>query len=359
MIITCPNCGTHYDVKPGAIGPTGSMMRCRRCGYTWQQSIIHSIEVREQQVTMPAPEHVVMPSAPEPAPAPPPMPVPEPEPIPEPEPMPEPEPEPEPMPEPEPEPMPEPEPEPEPEEEDEPLSQDELDNLFGEDDAPPPIESMIDNPDDDGGETIDVSDLDLGDDTDEEQDPIPDSLSQPLPDPEDDEIPVGKPQFKIPPPEPKKPIGLIIAIVFAVLFIGVAGGGIAMKDAVIEMYPDAKGIYETVGLHKDEPGEGLAHQDVKPRRDVRNGVDFLIVEGMVTNVVEQAVMVPVLKVALTNVDGKEIRVQTLELDKKQLEPGEKVAFKVEFENPPGTARSMALGFLSAEEMMATENSDEH
>lgn len=355
MIITCPNCATHYDVKPEAIRPTGSMMRCARCGYSWQQSVIHSVEVREQQMTMAAPGMVAAaPAAAQAqpmvvaAPPPPPPPMPEPDPIPEPEP----EPIPEPEPEPEPEPIPEPEPEPEPEAEEEPLSQDELDNLFGEEEALPPIESMVDsNIDDDEAETIEVED------DEDELDAIPEGLTTPLLD-DDDEIPVGRPHFKKPPVEKKKPIAMIIGIIFAVLFIGVAGGGIALKDTIIEAMPMAKDYYVMAGLHTVEPGEGLSHEDVKPRRDVRNGVDFLIIEGNVINIAEGPLAVPMLKVELTNTEGKAIRTSITELPKTQLEPGDKIPFKVEFENPPGTARSMTLGFADAEEA-AQANGDGH
>ena len=349
MIITCPNCATHYDIKPEAIKPTGSMMRCARCGYAWQQSVIHSVEVREQQMTIPAP----VAAAPAPAvAAPPPPPPPIPEPVPEPEPIPEPEPMPEPEPIPEPE--PEPEQEPEPEEESEPLSQDELDNLFGEDEATiPAIESMIDtNLDDDEAETIEVED--------DEMEPIPDGLSEPMPRHDDDEIPVGRPRFKKPPPEKKKPVALIVAIVFAVLFIGTALTAFLAKDAIIKAIPMTKDYYVMAGIHKPEAGEGLAHQNVVGRRDVRNAIDYLIVEGVVANVVEEPVHVPLLKVALTNLKGEEVVIQTQELAKTQLEPGETISFKVEFENPPATARSMALSFVNAKDVAADgENAPEH
>ncbi|HEY9080240.1 DUF3426 domain-containing protein [Magnetovibrio sp.] len=344
MIITCPNCATHYDIKPEAIKPTGSMMRCARCGFTWQQSVIHSVEVREQQITIPV-AAAAAPAAPMPAapPPPPPPPAPEPEPIPEPEP----EPEPEPIPEPEPEPTPEPEPEPEPESE--PLSQDELDNLFGDDETTvPPIESMIDtNLDHDEPETIQVEDDDI--------EPIPDGLSEPMPRPDDDEIPVGRPRFKKPPPENKKPVALIVASVIVVLLVGVALTSVLAKNAIMKAIPMTKDYYVMLGIHHPEPGEGLAPQNVSGRRDVRNAIDYLIVEGIVANVEQQPIHVPLLKVALTNADGKEIRVMTQELPKTQLEPGETVPFKVEFENPPGTARSMVVGFVNPEDAAAAEN----
>ncbi len=38
MILTCPNCGTQYVVKDGAIPPEGRQVRCAACKHSWLQS---------------------------------------------------------------------------------------------------------------------------------------------------------------------------------------------------------------------------------------------------------------------------------------------------------------------------------
>ncbi len=37
MILTCPNCGTQYVVKEGAIPPQGRQVRCAACKHSWHQ----------------------------------------------------------------------------------------------------------------------------------------------------------------------------------------------------------------------------------------------------------------------------------------------------------------------------------
>jgi predicted Zn finger-like uncharacterized protein len=38
MILTCPNCGTQYVVKDGAIPPQGRQVRCASCKHSWHQA---------------------------------------------------------------------------------------------------------------------------------------------------------------------------------------------------------------------------------------------------------------------------------------------------------------------------------
>src|SRR3954462_7167115 len=38
MILTCPECGTQYVVKDGAIPPGGRQVRCASCKHSWHQN---------------------------------------------------------------------------------------------------------------------------------------------------------------------------------------------------------------------------------------------------------------------------------------------------------------------------------
>ena len=55
MILTCPNCGTQYAVKDGAIPDHGRQVRCAACKHSWHQD-------REEQAEPQAPEADVEPS---------------------------------------------------------------------------------------------------------------------------------------------------------------------------------------------------------------------------------------------------------------------------------------------------------
>ena len=242
-------------------------------------------------------------------------------------------------------PMPEPKPELAPAPQEAPLSQDELDNLFGGPSIDvPPITSMISsNMDAEKAETITIDDGDDGE-------PIPESLTMPLTRMDDEELPVGRPRFKQPQPEKKGGALKVILILLALAFIGTAVFAFVAKDIVFQYYPPAKQMYIDYGLYEPEPGEGLSPQDIKPSRDLRSGVEYLIVEGKVVNITDKPVAVPPLRVSLTNPEGKVLASEILELGKAELQPGETMPFKAEFENPPGTARSMTVDFISAADL---------
>jgi predicted Zn finger-like uncharacterized protein len=37
MIISCQACATRYLIEPAALGPKGRLVRCAKCGHSWQQ----------------------------------------------------------------------------------------------------------------------------------------------------------------------------------------------------------------------------------------------------------------------------------------------------------------------------------
>ena len=59
MILTCPNCGTQYVVKDGAVPPQGRQVRCASCKHSWHQDAepVSALEMGpEMQPAEPAPE---------------------------------------------------------------------------------------------------------------------------------------------------------------------------------------------------------------------------------------------------------------------------------------------------------------
>jgi predicted Zn finger-like uncharacterized protein len=331
MIITCQNCQTNYNVAPTMIGG-GKTVQCQNCTNSWYQNPVQA-----------APVYAAPPPAAAPAP-PPPAPAPVPEPVAAPVAAPVPEPVPEPMPEP----MPEPEPEETAAEEapaeeaaaepeaDEPkddagaaedaLSPDQLNEMFGEDTE---TDGFFAD-DSDGG---DGSGIDNLDDI-EDPDPIPGGLMD-----DDDDVEADE--------KKKGGKGKIIGIAAVVLLLALGAGLFFGRSFIIDMVPEAEGMYDMIGIGGSEIGEGLDIQNVKSLREVESGVDVLIVRGDVANVSEEERMVPMIKVVLYDGAGEEIQSTVAAPLKNRLPPGAKIAFSAKLPEPSALARRLEVTFTEA------------
>ena len=65
MILTCPNCGTQYVVKDGAIPPEGRQVRCAACKHSWHQDPESAAAPEAQPEGSPAAEESVTDTAPQ------------------------------------------------------------------------------------------------------------------------------------------------------------------------------------------------------------------------------------------------------------------------------------------------------
>ncbi|MBV9526984.1 zinc-ribbon domain-containing protein [Sphingomonas sp.] len=63
MILTCPNCGTQYVVKDGAVPPQGRQVRCANCKHSWHQDPDPEAEPEEGEPTTNAPVADAQPAA--------------------------------------------------------------------------------------------------------------------------------------------------------------------------------------------------------------------------------------------------------------------------------------------------------
>lgn len=142
--------------------------------------------------------------------------------------------------------------------------------------------------------------------------------------------------------------GPIIAWTVAILaVIGVVGGLIAMRAAVVELWPPAARLYAMIGYGPAVPGTGLALRNVTPSRGMENGVPTLAVEGQVVNISPVVRAVPKLKVALRDHNDKELRAWTISVTKQRLLPGASVAFHTTITQPSEAATDVVVSFAGA------------
>ncbi|MCK4938717.1 MAG: DUF3426 domain-containing protein, partial [Rhodospirillaceae bacterium] len=208
------------------------------------------------------------------------------------------------------------------------LSQDDLDSLFGEDNETAAPASMVA---DGSGETEADVPVSLDDLMDPE--PIPEGLSGPAHETEDDDEDGSGGKLKI------------IAIAAAVSFLVLVGSLFVGREVIIGMWPGARDIYAMAGLDVTIPGEGLAIRDYTARRETRDGSSFMIIEGKVTNITDLDREIPPIRVSLLNPLKKQLMTIIVYPENSILPAADSITFKAEFENPPATAREMEVTFV--------------
>ncbi len=117
-------------------------------------------------------------------------------------------------------------------------------------------------------------------------------------------------------------------------------------DQIVSAIPDAAGFYRAVGLLGDEPGAGLEIRDVRSARR-RDGADeVLTIEGIVANVTNEPLDLPLIRVSLSDADGEELQFVTVPPNQPVLPPGETVSFEARIPNPSVLVRRVKVKFGS-------------
>lgn len=215
------------------------------------------------------------------------------------------------------------------------LSDVELDALLGGQDNPDPIAHALkeEEPEDDG--IVDPERL-------PDPDVVPDSLLKP----EDEEDDIDDDD------ENSGGIGRLLGLVAVVLLVAFVGALIAMKDMIIEMFPDAAGVYEMVGL-SEQVGAGLDILQVQSSRNLEGETDVIRVEGQIRNPLREHKLVPNVRVALTNQQREEVMHVVTSPQASELDFEGRTRFVALLKNPPPTARNVEVAFTKEDAEMAS------
>lgn len=210
------------------------------------------------------------------------------------------------------------------------LSSDDIDAMFGNEDEPEPLSSMVaGTPDDDDDEEDDGADLDDFD----EPEPIPQVFTADDDDEDEDDDEGRGPLIKI-----------IIAVVLVVL-IGLAGAIVFLRDVITDIMPAAEGIYSVIGLEDDSLGAGLSIKNVKSARESIGGKDVLVVRGEIANVSERERAIPLLELRLLDLEAKLVQSAQATPLKQRLVAGDKIGFKIQLEEPSALAQGLEITFV--------------
>lgn len=320
MLIVCPNCATSYQIDPASVGPAGRTVRCARCKTTWfaggpksapevaafVDRVIAEAEAQETGIIKPdkapdpGPEPTFTPQAGDDFGAEPPAPVPEPA-----------------AGEPELPPV------------EHPAYQTEL--VPAQPAAPEPV-AITDAP--------------------SLVPPIEHAALPAAPhaeaDSEDIETFAARRQRLKMRRQKKRQSSRWTAIVLVLFAFNVALVG--ARQEVVRFLPQTASLFSAIGLPVNL--RNLKFENVRISREGQDGVNMLVIEGIIVSTASKPVEVPRLRFAARNASGQEVYTWTALPSRSILEPGERLEFSSRLASPPPDASDVMVRFFNTQDAVA-------
>lgn len=173
----------------------------------------------------------------------------------------------------------------------------------------------------------------------------------PPPPPMDDPPPIP-PESRFQPPEPVKESRGTLKwwILLLVLIFAVGIGGVAVRKDIVGFYPPAAKLFAAIGLSTDTLGHGLKILTPTATQRVDAGGRRVVeIRGQIENSAGVEIDVPVLRAALLDSRGQELRSWTFRAAQPRILPGEKVDYATDIAAPPAGATDINITFSATEQ----------
>jgi hypothetical protein len=125
-------------------------------------------------------------------------------------------------------------------------------------------------------------------------------------------------------------------------------GLIGWRADVVRLIPQTASLYAAIGLPVNL--RGLVFANVTTETETQDGVQVLVVEGVIASVANRAVEVPRLRFAVRNGSGHEIYSWTALPPRKQLAPGDTMEFRSRLASPPREGNDVLVRFFSKRDL---------
>lgn len=133
------------------------------------------------------------------------------------------------------------------------------------------------------------------------------------------------------------------AMALAASLVGVIAGGVVARDPIVNMWPPANLLFDTVGLGVMPPGAGLALQNPRSEQRKEDGATILVVEGQIVNVSDHERAVPRVKAVAMDSERNALGTWTIDASATSLQPGEIATF-FSAHKDPGPVSLLTLTF---------------
>jgi predicted Zn finger-like uncharacterized protein len=125
-------------------------------------------------------------------------------------------------------------------------------------------------------------------------------------------------------------------------------GLIGWRAEVVRVAPQTASLYAAIGLGVNL--RGLALANVTTETQTTDGVQVLLVQGLIVSAATRTVAVPRLRLAVRNVSGNEIYTWTALPTRSLLSPGETLAFQSRLAAPPPGTHDLLVRFFNRHDL---------
>lgn len=132
-----------------------------------------------------------------------------------------------------------------------------------------------------------------------------------------------------------------IAVFLAAVALPVVA--VIARASVVDAVPNLAGFYQAIGLEVNL--RGLKFSQITTLRELENGQQVLVIEGVITNVSNRQRPVPTVRLSLRGDDAQEMYAWSVDPKAQWLAPDANVRFRTRLAAPPEEAREVQLRFI--------------
>ncbi|MGI9434002.1 MAG: hypothetical protein ACR2Q4_04090 [Geminicoccaceae bacterium] len=115
------------------------------------------------------------------------------------------------------------------------------------------------------------------------------------------------------------------------------------RNGIVDRFPATAAIYQSLGLSVDTE-RGLEFADVTSDWQVEGGASVLVVEGEIVNLSQDNQVIPPVRIAILDADGRELQHEYFDISKGELGGGNRVNFTGRLVNPIDQGENFRLSF---------------
>lgn len=136
-----------------------------------------------------------------------------------------------------------------------------------------------------------------------------------------------------------RPVAIVAAL--GAVIIGLL---IDQRVTVVRAAPSLAHLYDFVGLPVNVRGLSIA--DLRSVERIEEGVPLLLATGVVTNVSDDVIETPRIRLAITGERDRELYAWTTVASRTRLAPGESAPFRARLASPPAEGHALTVRFVA-------------